>query len=195
MLRNRNIPRRVDYRLVYNKNTRLHNKKKMEEKVIKTILTPEESKRLIELGVGSKMASMCMLYFAESDTSEPIPSWEVWEDCGKLLCNISDEVENVECKIVPIDSDYDQSSKEETPIFSIADILSILPKEIIADTIMGEDFPCALTIRWDENRKVWNCAYECLPLPLNVGKSPELIDALYSLLIWYLENTIKLKED
>lgn len=77
---------------------------------------------------------------------------------------------------------------EEYPRFTLADIISILPTEIIADTIMGEDFPCALTIRWDENRKVWHCAYECLPHPLNVGISTELIDALYQLLIWVIES-------
>lgn len=136
----------------------------MEEKVIKmmkTVLTPEESQRLIALGVDPKFAS---------------------ESVGSMA--IGNGVRGITKLPSP------------QPIFNIADILSILPKEIIADTIMGENFPCALTIRWDENRKVWHCAYECLPLPLNVGESPELIDALYSLLIWCLENKIiKLKED
>lgn len=80
-------------------------------------------------------------------------------------------------------------------VFSLIDILSILPKEIVADTIMGEDFLCALAIKWDEDRKVWYCGYGCLPHPLNVGESPELIDALYSLLVWLLESKIiNLKE-
>lgn len=128
---------------------------------MKTVLTPEESQRLIALGVDPKFAS---------------------ESVGSMA--IGNGVRGITKLPSP------------QPIFNIADILSILPKEIIADTIMGENFPCALTIRWDENRKVWHCAYECLPLPLNVGESPELIDALYSLLIWCLENKIiKLKED
>ena len=128
---------------------------------MKTVLTPEESQRLIALGIDPKFAS---------------------ESVGSMA--IGNGVRGITKLPSP------------QPIFNIADILSILPKEIIADTIMGENFPCALTIRWDENRKVWHCAYECLPLPLNVGESPELIDALYSLLIWCLENKIiKLKED
>lgn len=128
---------------------------------MKTTITPEESQRLIALGVDPKFAS---------------------ESVGSMA--IGNGVRGITKLPSP------------QPIFNIADILSILPKEIIADTIMGENFPCALTIRWDENRKVWHCAYECLPLPLNVGESPELIDALYSLLIWCLENKIiKLKED
>ena len=156
---------------------------------MKTKLTVEESARLIELGVDPKMASMCMLYFAESDTSEPIPSSEVWEDCGKLLCNISDEVESVECKIVPIDSDYDQSSKEETPIFTLADILSILPKEI---KIHRDGDTLSMIYHCGQWRVGYtNCAEYCD----HTQVAPELIDALYSLLVWCLENKIKLKED
>ena len=157
---------------------------------MKTLLTVEESQRLIELGVDPKMASMCMLYFAESDTSEPIPSWEVWEDCGKLLCNISDEVENVECKIVPIDSDYDQSSKEETPIIALADLLSILPKRI---KIHRDGDTLSMIYHYGQWRVGYtNCAEYCD----HTKAAPELIDALNQLLIWCLENKIiKRKED
>ena len=125
---------------------------------MKTILTVEESQRLIELGVDPKLASVQQSPYK---VIPPLRSVEI----------------------------------PENPVFTFIDILTILPKEIIADTIMGEDFPCALTIRWDENRKGWHCAYECLPIPLNVGESPELIDALYQLLIWCLENKIKLNKD
>ena len=156
---------------------------------MKTKLTIEESAHLIKLGIDAKLASMCMLYFAESDTSEPIPSYEVWEDCGKLLCNISDEVENVECKIVPIDSDYDQSSKEEIPIYSLADILNILPKEIEIEgekedlNIVMDNF--GVLVGYPKFHEKHGCAFV----------APELIDALNSLLIWCLENKIiKLKD-
>lgn len=70
------------------------------------------------------------------------------------------------------------------PIFTLSDILAMLPKEIIADTIMGKDWPCAFVMRWDENRHLWVTAYETLPRPLDVGNANELIDALYNLLIW-----------
>lgn len=73
-------------------------------------------------------------------------------------------------------------------IFTLSDILSLLPKEIIADTIMGEDWPCPLSIRWDENKHLWVTAYETLPRPLDVGSAPELIDALFELLCWVLKN-------
>ncbi|MBD5307612.1 MAG: hypothetical protein HDS14_08340 [Bacteroides sp.] len=152
---------------------------------MKTRLTVEESARLIKLGVDPKMASMCMLYFAEGDTSEPIPSWEVWKGCGKLLCNIFDEVENVECKIVPIDSDYDQSSKEETPIFTLADILSILPKEINDYHLNIE----ASEQGYEACYTLWDYEVEAY-LFMGATESPELIDALNQLLMWCLEQKI-----
>ena len=70
-------------------------------------LTPEQSQRLIELGVDPSKASMCMLYFPESDNSEPLESWQMWEECGKLLCNPDEsQVQDVECVIVSKDADY-----------------------------------------------------------------------------------------
>ena len=137
----------------------------MEERRIKTTLTVEESQRLIELGVDPKMASTTCINFNGTYAYVSGEDSETVRDC--------------------VNGQY---YTEECSCFTLTDILSILPKEIIADTIMGEDFPCALTIRWDENRKVWHCAYECLPLPLTVGESPELIDALNSLLIWAIES-------
>jgi hypothetical protein len=156
---------------------------------MKDKLTPEQSHRLIELGVDASNASMCMLYFPESDSSEPLEAWQMWEENGKLLCNPDEsQVQDVECIIVPKDADYDQSAKEEHPIFNLSDILSLLPKEIIADTIMGKDWPCAFTMRWDGNRHLWVAAYETLPRPLDVGDAPELIDALFELLVWCITN-------
>lgn len=151
----------------------------MEERRIKTTLTVEESQRLIELGVDPKMASMV--------------SWRQTEDWQRK--SVLSNKEHLTLKpFEPMVMGFERFEVKD--VFTLADLLSILPKEIIADTIMGEDFPCALTIRWDENRKVWHCAYECLPLPLTVGESPELIDALYQLTIWCLEKKIiKLKEE
>ena len=131
---------------------------------MKTKLTVEESQRLIELGVDPDLASATRYTISETE-----------EYCG------------YERKIT-VTNGYIDNYLSKDRIFTLADILNILPKEIIADTIMGEDFPCALAIKWDENRKEWYCAYECLPHPLNVGKLPELIDALYQLLIWAIEN-------
>lgn len=112
---------------------------------MKDKLTPEQSQRLIELGV---------------DVSKASGSTEV--PCGNMICH--------------------------EKIFNLSDVLSLLPKEIIADTIMGEDWPCPLSMRWDENRHLWVTAYETLPRPADVGNAPELIDALYELLVWCITN-------
>lgn len=73
------------------------------------------------------------------------------------------------------------------PIFDLSDILSILPKEIkTSDSVMGADFICALRMDWDAEWKMWHCGYTALPRPIEVGITPELIDALNSLLIWCL---------
>lgn len=86
---------------------------------------------------------------------------------------------------------------QPNPIFSLTNILSILPKEIMtSETLMGDDFISELQINWDCNRKLWRCAYLVLPHPVEVGIAPELIDALNQLLIWCLtEKKINLNTD
>lgn len=85
---------------------------------------------------------------------------------------------------------FDKNDKPYShPIYDLTDILSILPKEITtSETIMGDDFTSDIGINWYSNVRLWKCGYTCLPLPYNVGIAPELIDALYQLLIWCLEN-------
>lgn len=128
---------------------------------MKTKLTIEQSQRLIELGVSPDKASLVRLDFN-----------------GTYACVSGEESDRVrKC----VNGEY---YVEESRIFTLSDLLSMLPKEIIADTIMGKDWPCALAMRWDENRHLWVTTYETLPRPLDVGNASELIDALYELLIW-----------
>ena len=64
----------------------------------------------------------------------------------------------------------------QTPIFSLADILDILPKEINREHLeMGAD---------DEE---WYAEYNNITLAGSYSFASELIDALYSLLLWCLE--------
>lgn len=74
------------------------------------------------------------------------------------------------------------------PIFTLADICSLLPKEIVTDTIMCEDDVCPISIRWDENCKKWFVGYNLVPCPVGVGVDSELIDALFSTLCWAIDN-------
>lgn len=154
---------------------------------METKLTPSQSQRLIELGVDPSKASMCMLYFPESDSSEPLESWQMWEENGKLLCNPDEsQVQDVEFVIVPKDADYDLSAKEEHPIFTLSDILSLLPKRI------SKNDACLTIIA---NYNDWWVGYEYdSALSGKIDSvagypAPELIDALYELLCWILKNS------
>lgn len=150
---------------------------------MKDRLTPEQSQHLIELGVDPSKASMCMLYFPESDSSEPLEAWQMWEECGILLCNPDESrVQDVECVIVPKDADYDQSAKEEHPIFDLSDLLAILPKEMIVDEVpyhLNIDYPYltgGVAARFLDETGGSLTGVLC----------PELIDALFELLCWTL---------
>lgn len=146
---------------------------------MKTTLTIEQSKALIDLGVDPKLASKCKFRQITNSKGEPLEKNKIkkWKDrtsCEKAthspLCVGLTKIEFVD-------------------IFTLTDILSILPKEIKSDdTIMGDGFISELQINWDCSQKVWNCAYLALPHPVGVGKAPELIDALYHLLIWCINN-------
>lgn len=70
------------------------------------------------------------------------------------------------------------------PIFTLADILSLLPKEIEAPDYWGEVDACSLGITTLNND--WEVSYFGAS---NVyRKAPELIDALFELLCWVLKN-------
>lgn len=129
---------------------------------MKSLLTAEESAKLIELGVSPERASEIKVEVKE-------PS----RGCPNIYC-----------------------SEVKHPIFTLADILDILPKEIEVDSpnadkgIDIED--CYLCTQWCMNgdyadNHQW-CAFYTPGFQL-IGDctAPELIDALYSLLLWCLE--------
>ena len=65
-------------------------------------------------------------------------------------------------------------SEVKRPIFTLADILDILPKENVGSNL-GMEYDCEF--------KQWWVGYNLRHLE----SAPELIDALYSLLVWCLE--------
>ncbi len=78
----------------------------------------------------------------------------------------------------------------DTPIFTLADILGLLPKDIVTDTIMCENDVCPISIRWDKNCQKWFVGYDLVPRPVGVGVDSELIDALFSTLCWVIEKNL-----
>ena len=121
---------------------------------MKTILTVEESQRLIDLGVDPKMASEWDIV----DTTDE-------NDPNSFL-------------------DY-----EEYPIFSLTNLLSILPKEI---KIHRDGDNLSMIYHCGQWRVGYtNCAEYCN----HTKVASELIDALNSLLIWCLtEKKINLNQ-
>lgn len=134
---------------------------------MKNNLPPEESQRLIDLGVDRKMVSTTCINFNGTYAYVSGEESETVRDC--------------------VNGQY---YTEECRCFSIADILSILPKEIVIEgekedlNIVMDNF--GALVGYPKFHEKHGCAFV----------NSELIDALYSLLIWCLENKIiKLKED
>ena len=78
-------------------------------------------------------------------------------------------------------------SEVKRPIFTLTDILDILPKKIT----FGHRTNCRLKLQpivssKDRISEVWQACYLHTSLKAN-AEAPELIDALYSLLVWCLE--------
>lgn len=116
---------------------------------MKDKLTPEQSQRLIELGVDASKAS----------------------------------------KVHHVDPyGLDDAVATNQPIFDLSDVLSLLPKEI-----KHKGDPYGLDINWDDS---WSASYfnaVNFVTPYKEGsiafeQAPELIDALYELLVWCIAN-------
>lgn len=118
---------------------------------MKSLLTAEQSAKLIELGVSPERASESKSSVAYGNGARGIMK-------------------------VP-----------EMPIFTLTDILDILPKKIT----FGHRTNCRLKMQpiissKDRISEVWQACYLHTSLKAN-AEAPELIDALYSLLLWCLE--------
>lgn len=74
------------------------------------------------------------------------------------------------------------------PIFTLADLLGLLPKEIVVDTIMCENYHSPIDIGWEPDSQKWHIGYSLVPRPVDVGVAPELIDALYTTILWAIDN-------
>lgn len=154
---------------------------------MKTTLTPEQSATLIAKGISADKASMCQLDFDYD--GEIIDPGEVFEDCGKLLAVVNDEAIEVDRRIVSKDSDFDHSFANDTPIFTLADICGLLPKGV---THNGLSCKLRITSWYDEP---YFAGYEnqigkyIMGNPYDAPFSAEeLIDALFDLLLWAIDN-------
>ena len=149
---------------------------------MKTALTVEESARLIELGVDPKMASMV--------------SWKQTQNWERK--SVLPNKEHLSSKpFEPIVMGFERFEVKD--VFTLADILSILPKEIghmrILTINSTDTLYFAFYAHW-EKEYMDSCEEKVIHgINDKAFSAPELIDALYELLIWCLEQKIiKLKE-
>lgn len=121
---------------------------------MKTILTPEQSNKLFELGIPKECASEIA----------HVPG----EDHGKLLENGDMQIHWVPNRV-----------------FTTNDLLKILPTEI-------QNQPIVITHHNDDilEYPCWNAYYLGIT---NSHLCEELIDSLYELTIWYLQNKGRLE--
>ena len=158
---------------------------------MKTQLTVEESARLIELGVDAKLASKCLLYFCD-EFDEPLASWDLYKKNDKVFCAVEEAYgRSVESRIVSMNADFDQSAKEENPIFDLSDLLSILPKEIDGNILVIN--ATGFNKETEKLEEGWTVFYVNYKYDVAFGEdsifsAPELIDALNQLAIWAIEH-------
>lgn len=115
---------------------------------MKTKLTPEQSQRLIELGVDPSKASEHSIYM------------KMEAGCRGIIQ-------------VPA----------YNPVFTLSDLLSLLPKEIEAN-YQGEAIPYHLVIT-TSGLGNWEVSYSD---NTTLKAASELIDALFELLVWCITN-------
>lgn len=89
---------------------------------------------------------------------------------------------------VPLCATSPDEPRWSEPIFTLTDMLSLLPKEVIADTRFCKNETCPINIRWDYTMGIWFVVYELVSLPDGIGEDSELINALFSTLLWAIDN-------
>lgn len=120
---------------------------------MKTNLTPEQSDRLIELGVDPCKASESRIVCKEPYLGAP-----------NRFCN-----------------------DVKVPFFTFSDILSLLPRIIkYGNRVCRLKFQAIVSIH-DGLSEVWQACYTHTSCKTN-KEAPELIDALFELLVWCITN-------
>lgn len=160
---------------------------------MKTTLTIEQSAELIKRGVSKDKASDALIYLDYA--GEEVEPHKVFkrEGDGVLLTRLRNgTVIGVEAKMVHKDSDCKYSES----IFTLSDLLSILPKEITV-TMEFYDVDRLACLHISSTTEKWYVSYkyefEEREYWCKMFNSEELIDALYKLLLWDINhNHIKL---
>lgn len=136
---------------------------------MKTTITPKQSAELIKRGVSADKASMFCIDFN-----------------GTYAYVSGDEVQTVR---VCVNSHF---YVEESRVFTLADLLSLLPNNYPGDELNSGDKRVYLTITavdWDR----WMAKYSTVHKVIAARIHDEMIDAVYELLLWAIDhNHVKL---
>lgn len=128
---------------------------------MKDRLTAEQSNRFIELGVDPSKASMCQIQHSAD---------------GETVYRIVEHDEYC----------YEMSCLHPKPIFTLSDVLTLLPKEIYSEE---RDIFYKLNITMgNSSSDVYYRHYGYVKGFGPMKSAPELIDCLYELLIWCITN-------
>lgn len=138
----------------------------------KQVLSIEQMKHLHELGLDTSQASMVLLY---TDDEGEIIEWEDTDEFPEKFVKLYDaETGN-----------YDHSYRKYCGVFTLQDILNILPKVIEPDR-------CYLHIHFAEQLIFYGYEYANEGLfsyiSFEFNNNHSIIDAAYEMLCWCIEN-------
>lgn len=104
-------------------------------------LSISQMRHLKELGVDTSKASMVLIAKDESGNEVCWEDLSFKEDTGTWLCESWDEESDEPCRkeayldyLDAENGDYDHSYREDCGVFTLQDILDLLPKEVKTDT-------------------------------------------------------------
>lgn len=130
--------------------------------IMKQTLTPEQMRNLSELGRSTRNASMCLIRDTE----------------GNRHLSVHDEY----C--------YEASYMNPIPVYTLADIIEMLPKKIMVGKLKYEISIYTIDGKWAVDY------YSETDADIQSEECESLIDAVYSRLCWCLENKyIETKEE
>lgn len=136
----------------------------------KQVLDIQQMQHLKELGVDTSKASMVLLY---TDDEGEIIEWEDADEFpGKFVELYDAETGN-----------YEHSYRKYCGVFTLQDILDLLPKVIFNDKYKGK-----LCIEYNEHNNEWIISYKELSVIVFYAHDENIIDAAYKMLCWCAEN-------
>ena len=156
------------------------------------VLSIEHMLKLKELGVDTSKASMvCLFQDDESniyDWDEVVKDWSEFGDCFHHFVK-DEEGNNNRLYMSLLDAEggnYDHSYREDCTVFTLQDIIELLPK-----TFMDDINKFHLTISTVDGASIYIVGYvydEYVSIDKKYFCNESIINAAYEMLVWVAEN-------